>query len=73
MTKKFITRILKLQSAFIFKNDLEFSCCTRKDKLYLRILSLSLTSNGSKFLMLVKEKLIKEKTYHVKVLGKYFK
>ena len=43
------------------------------NKTISRVLAYPLTSNGSKLLMRVKEKLIKEKTYHVKVLGKYFK
>ena len=43
------------------------------NKTVSRVLAYPLTSNGSKLLMRVKEKLIKEKTYHVKVLGKYFK
>ena len=43
------------------------------NKTISRVLAYPLTSNGSTFLMLVKDKLIMEKTYHVKVLGKYFK
>ena len=42
-------------------------CIYHSDFVYVEI------PNGSKFLMLVMDKLIKEKTYHVKVLGKYFK